>query len=202
MQAFEVMDGNQSTGAFYNWARWFYPLVEPFLVRTRRKLVAAVNEQAPGSLLEIGVGRGTHLADYQTKQVTGVDVSPGMVRMALRQASFIGGEMDMKVMDGEALQFGDATFDRVVMAYVLSVTAHPERMLAEAWRVLRPGGFAYIVNHETSASPHGVVSRVRQWLRLRSKFRLSDIAGWPATSVVRRESLLPGGWFTLVVLQK
>lgn len=194
------MSRNQNTGKFYNWARWLYPLVEPFLGRTRQRLLAAINEQSPGKLLEIGVGTGSHLDGYRASHVTGVDVSTGMVQMASQHARTIGGEV--KVMDGEALEFGDATFDRVVMAYVLSVTARPEKMLAEAWRVLRPGGFAYIVNHETSASPHGVVSTVRQWLRLRSKFRLSDIAGWPATSVVRRESLLPGGWFTLVVLQK
>ncbi|QIF03259.1 class I SAM-dependent methyltransferase [Roseimicrobium sp. ORNL1] len=196
------MIGNQNIGKFYNWTRWLYPLVEPFLGRTRKRLLAAVNEQSPGKVLEIGVGRGSHLGGYRASHVTGVDVSSGMVQMASQQARSVGSDMEMRVMDGEALEFGDATFDRVVMAYVLSVTAHPERMLAEAWRVLRPGGFAYIVNHETSAFPHGLVSRVRQWLRLRSKFRLSDIPGWPFASVVRRESLLPGGWFTLVVLQK
>jgi ubiquinone/menaquinone biosynthesis C-methylase UbiE len=123
-----------------------------------------------------------------------------MVDMASSKGREIG--VEVKVMDGEALEFGDAAFDQVVMAYVLSVTAHPERMLAEAWRVLKPGGFAFIVNHETSASPHGLVPLVRRWLRLRSQFRLADIPGWPASSVIHRESCLPGGWFTFVILQK
>lgn len=194
------MGRNQSTGAFYNWARWLYPLVEPFLSSTRHRLVAAVNEQSPGGLLEIGVGTGSHLRGYRASKVTGVDVSLGMVHMAQEYSRAIDGEV--KVMDGEALEFDDGAFDRVVMAYVLSVTAHPERMLAEAWRVLKPGGFAFILNHETSASPHSLVSRVRRWLRLRAQFRLTDIPGWPASSVIHRESCLPGGWFTFVILQK
>lgn len=194
------MERNQSTAAFYDWARWLYPLVEPFLSSTRRRLVTAVNESTPGKLLEIGVGTATHLTDYRAAQVTGVDVSPGMVQMAQEQSKSIDG--DVKVMDGEALEFGDSSFDQVVMAYVLSVTAHPERMLAEAWRVLKPGGVAFILNHETSASPHGLVSRVRRWLRLRAQFRLADIPGWPASSVVHQESCLPGGWFTFVILRK
>jgi phosphatidylethanolamine/phosphatidyl-N-methylethanolamine N-methyltransferase len=194
------MGRNQSTAAFYNWARWLYPLVEPFLSSARRKLVAAVNERTPGKLLEIGVGTGMHLIDYRAAQVTGVDVSPGMVHMAVRQTCTACAEI--RVMDGESLEFGDGAFDRVVMAYVLSVTAHPERMLAEAWRVLKPGGFAFILNHETSASPHGLVSRVRKWLRLRAQFRLTDIPGWPVSSVIHRESCLPGGWFTFVILKK
>lgn len=194
------MDRNQRTGAFYNWARRLYPFVEPFLSSTRNRLVASVNEQAPGELLEIGVGTGSHLRDYRASHVTGVDVSPGMVRMAQEYSRSIDSEV--KVMDGESLEFADEAFDRVVMAYVLSVTAHPERMLAEAWRVLKPGGFAFILNHETSVSPHGLVSRVRRWLHLRAQFRLADIPGWPASSVVHRESCLPGGWFTFVILQK
>jgi phosphatidylethanolamine/phosphatidyl-N-methylethanolamine N-methyltransferase len=194
------MGRNQSTAAFYNWARWLYPLVEPFLSSARRKLVAAVNERTPGKLLEIGVGTGMHLIDYRAAQVTGVDVSPGMVHMAVRQTRSACAEI--RVMDGECLDFGDGSYDRVVMAYVLSVTAHPERMLAEAWRVLKPGGFAFILNHETSASPHGLVSRVRKWLRLRAQFRLTDIPGWPVSSVIHRESCLPGGWFTFVILKK
>ncbi|MEZ0277147.1 MAG: class I SAM-dependent methyltransferase, partial [Roseimicrobium sp.] len=120
--------------------------------------------------------------------------------MASRHAREIGAEV--KVMDGEALEFADAVFDRVVMAFVLSVTAYPERMLAEAWRVLRPGGLAFILNHETRPSLPSLVLRMRSWLRLRSRFNLADIPGWPEASVIRREACLPGGWFTFVVLKK
>ena len=194
------MNPNSSTGAFYNWARWLYPVVEPFLSRARGRLIAAVNEYPSGELLEIGVGTGSHLSVYRASHVTGVDVSPGMVDMASRHAREIGAEV--KVMDGEALEFADAVFDRVVMAFVLSVTAYPERMLAEAWRVLRPGGLAFILNHETRLQPHGLVLRMRSWLRLRSRFNLADIPGWPESSVIRRAACPPGGWFTFVILQK
>lgn len=194
------MNPNSSTGAFYNWARWFYPVVEPFLSRARSRLTAAVNEHPSGELLEIGVGTGSHLGVYRASYVTGVDISPGMVGMASRQASRTGAEV--VAMDGEALDFSDAAFDRVVMAFVLSVTAHPERMLAEAWRVLRPGGFVFILNHETRPGLPNLVLGMRSWLRLRSRFNLADIPGWPESSVIRREACGPAGWFTFVILQK
>jgi phosphatidylethanolamine/phosphatidyl-N-methylethanolamine N-methyltransferase len=196
------MNSNLSTGAFYNWARWLYPVVEPFLSSARGRLIAAVNECPPGELLEIGVGTGSHLGRYRASHVTGVDVSPGMVGMASRHARKIGPEVKVMAMDGEALEFADATFDRVVMAFVLSVTAQPERMLAEAWRVLRPGGLVFILNHETRPGLPSLVLRMRSWLRLRSRFNLVDIPGWPESSVIRRDACGPVGWFTFVVLKK
>ena len=193
-------DPNQRIARFYNWSRHLYPLVEPFLRSAKRKLIAAVNEHSPGTLLDIGVGKGTHLSDYRAHHVTGVDVSPGMIGMATPHAQSIGATL--KVMDGETLEFADASFNRVVMAFVLSVTAHPDQMLAEAWRVLQPGGLMFVLNHETASNPPALVSLTRRLLHLRSRFMLAEIPGWPESAVVRREACAPGGWFTLVILQK
>src|SRR5688572_12353971 len=99
---------NQRTARFYDWARCAYPLVEPFLLKARRRLVDAVNEHPPGELLDVGVGNGTHLGDYRARRVTGIDVSPGMIRAAASNAR--SAEVELKVMDGERLEFPDDVF--------------------------------------------------------------------------------------------
>jgi ubiquinone/menaquinone biosynthesis C-methylase UbiE len=47
---------------------------------------------------------------------------------------------DLSVLDGEHLPFADNTFDMVYVHGVLQYAANPAQMLAEAKRVLRPGG--------------------------------------------------------------
>jgi SAM-dependent methyltransferase len=64
----------------------------------------------------------------------GVDPSPYFVQRARRRAP----ALRFDVADGRALPFGDATFDGVVFATALCHI--PQRALAEAYRVLRPGG--------------------------------------------------------------
>ena len=48
-------------------------------------------------------------------------------------------------MDGEALEFDDASFDFCYCHTVLQFTPEPARMVAEIHRVLRPGGQAIIM---------------------------------------------------------
>jgi len=50
-------------------------------------------------------------------------------------------------MDAEAMAFPDASFDKVVGMYVVSVVARPARLLEELHRVCRPDGEIFIVNH-------------------------------------------------------
>ena len=50
-------------------------------------------------------------------------------------------------MDAGALEFPDAQFDVALAPYVMSVVPHPERVLSETWRVVRPGGQMIVMNH-------------------------------------------------------
>jgi phosphatidylethanolamine/phosphatidyl-N-methylethanolamine N-methyltransferase len=50
-------------------------------------------------------------------------------------------------MDAEQMTFPDASFDKVVAMYVVSVVARPARLLEELHRVCRPRGEIFIVNH-------------------------------------------------------
>jgi SAM-dependent methyltransferase len=95
-------------------------------------------------LLEIGCGIGTDLARFARggAVVTGVDLSQTAIDLAAKNFAGHGLHGDLRVADGEALPFADASFDVVYGHGVLQYAVRPERIVAEARRVLAPGGQA------------------------------------------------------------
>lgn len=93
-------------------------------------------------LLEIGCGIGTDLARFARggAEVTGLDLSQTAIDLAGRNFAHLGLTGDLRVADGEHLPFPDASFDVVYGHGVLQYAAAPERIIAEAHRVLKPGG--------------------------------------------------------------
>jgi SAM-dependent methyltransferase len=101
-------------------------------------LLDAVNLALGQHLLDVACGPGYVAAEAIRRGalVTGVDFSAPMVALARRrhpQAEFREG-------DAQALPFPDASFDAVAMNFGLLHLDQPERALAEAARVLKPGG--------------------------------------------------------------
>ena len=93
-------------------------------------------------LLEVGCGIGTDLARFAAggAVVTGVDLSQTAIDLAMKNFAGLGLTGDLRVGDGEALPFPDASFDVVYGHGVLQYAARPERIIAELHRVLTPGG--------------------------------------------------------------
>lgn len=52
-------------------------------------------------------------------------------------------------MNGETLLFPHQTFDYVILSHVIAVVDNPEKLLEETYRVLKPGGKVFILNHFT-----------------------------------------------------
>jgi phosphatidylethanolamine/phosphatidyl-N-methylethanolamine N-methyltransferase len=134
-----------------------YRLYAPLYDRTfgavlgpgRHALTDAVCALRPSSILEVGVGTGLTLERYPAEaSVIGIDLSNEMLTLARERARRLTGRsIHLAAMNAESMDFPDGSFDCVVLPYVLSVTPHPERMVAEIRRVCRKGGTILILNH-------------------------------------------------------
>jgi len=100
---------------------------------------------APGlRLLDVACGPGYVAAAAARKGsvVTGVDFSSAMVAIA----HDANAGLDFREGDAENLDFPDSSFDAVVMNFGMLHLERPENAIAEAFRVLRPGGrYAFTV---------------------------------------------------------
>src|SRR5438132_4250890 len=113
-----------------------------------------VCERAQGQVLEVGIGTGLSLGHYRDgAHLTGLDATPEMLTVAGQRAVELGKEVDLRLGDAEALEFSDASFDTVVFTYSLCTIPDPQRSLAEAHRVLRPGGTLLLTEHVRSPNP-------------------------------------------------
>jgi ubiquinone/menaquinone biosynthesis C-methylase UbiE len=126
---------------------WMGPFDRVLLGDGRARLCA----RARGRTLEVAVGTGLNLPFYPPDvQLTSVDVSPAMLAIARERAQVLGRDADLRVGDAEALAFPDGSFDTVVFTLSLCTIPDERRALAEAHRVLRPGGQLLLLEHVRS----------------------------------------------------
>lgn len=145
------------------------------IMRQRKKIVP----RAEGRVLEIGIGGGLNLPFYdpaRVESVTGIDPSPELCAMAGRAPRPKGLDVSIREAAGESLPFDSHSFDTVLATYTLCSVAAVERVLAEARRVLKPGGVFLFCEH--GLSPDGDVARWQRridpvWKRIAGNCHLS-----------------------------
>jgi SAM-dependent methyltransferase len=117
----------------------FNPLVESVISTSRQARVAAIlrSHPEPGSVLDVGCGRGLMLADLARRgwRAVGVEMSDA----ASRHAREVLG-LDVRVGDLADCRFEAGAFDVVCFFHVLEHLRDPGEALAEARRVIKPGG--------------------------------------------------------------
>ena len=117
-------------------------------------LVALVPPRGVARLLDIGTGTGRvlELLAPQIGEGLGIDASPAMLALARARLARAGiAHCAVQRADMYRLPLPDAGFDLVVAQMVLHYAEAPDRVLAEAARVLAPGGRLVVVD----LGPHG-----------------------------------------------
>jgi ubiquinone/menaquinone biosynthesis C-methylase UbiE len=133
------------------WNRVRYTLLAPLYdtvagFRPQRRRSLELLDARPGERVLIdGCGTGADLAFLRADvQAVATDITPAMVERTRRRAEGLGRSVDARVMDAQALEFADASFDAVVLHLILAVVPDPVAAVREAARVLKPGGRAVV----------------------------------------------------------
>jgi SAM-dependent methyltransferase len=112
-------------------------LWQPVLHPKGRALLERLDLRAARTVLDLGTGTGTLLADIAelapSAAVVAIDRSEGMIRKAARPAL-------RSVMDAQIIALADGCIDAGVMAFVIFTVPDPPAAMAEVARVLKRGG--------------------------------------------------------------
>jgi malonyl-CoA O-methyltransferase len=145
--------------------------------RTRAMQVALEQVAEPTRVLEVGSGTGSGTAilhaRFPTAEITGVDLSPEMVRIATAKVEGVRFEP----ADASRLPFADDSFDMVVQNNVPVYFDEIARVLAPQGQVLITSTFGPATPYYT---PHKLLSR---------RFGKLGFSG------MRSEQAPPGDWF-------
>lgn len=168
---------------YSSWAP-FYDLIAHHTRAMRCRSLDLLHLQSGERVLIVGAGTGLDLdLIAHGPVVTATDLTPAMLERLRRRAARLGLAVDARVMDGQALEFADESFDAVMLHFIVAVIPDPVRCMREAVRVLRPGGRVVIL--DKFAPDDGPLPL---WLRL-----LNPLASVLATHVNRRLGPLLAG---------
>jgi len=184
-----------------------YDLVVSRVMRAARgRSLRALPQDAPGRVLLSGAGTGLDLPLLlPLHRYTALDFSAGMLRRAVPRGA--GLEVDFVLGDSMELPFADASFDHVVLHLIVAVVPQPGLSLAEAARVLKPGGTIILFDKFLHPHQHAWLRRALTPLTRRFATRMDVVfeellREAPELRVVGDEPALAGGWFRRIVLRK
>ena len=195
------------------WNRLRYTLIAPVydaVVRmgAHRRRAATLLHPRPGErVLVDGCGTGADLAYLPAGvHVAATDLTPAMVERTRRRAARLGRPVDARVMDAQALDFPDASFDAVLLHLILAVVPDPDAALREAERVLRPGGRATVLDKwvpegREASLARRAANRVARVVATDITRKLEPLVARTSLRVEHRETL-GLGFFSLAVLRK
>ncbi|PZQ22002.1 MAG: ArsR family transcriptional regulator [Sphingopyxis macrogoltabida] len=156
-------------------------------------MLAMMHNRKLGHLLDIGTGTGRMAEIFAptARRITALDRSPEMLRIARAKLAEQGVPIDLVQGDFLHLPIGDACIDSVVIHQALHFAQEPDRVIAEAGRVLRGGGHLLIVDF----APHEDEDLRTVAAHARLGFSDAQIRGWFASAGLLLETAqtLEGG---------
>lgn len=141
---------------------WYTTPMGSLVDRLEKEAVLGFLKPRPGlSVLDVGCGTGTYALELAAAglKVSGVDISPAMLDLAREKAGASDLGISFHLADACNLPFEENTFDAVVSVTALEFIPEPGAALAEAYRVLKPGGTLVV----------GVIEKNSAWGRYYSE---------------------------------
>lgn len=181
------------TDSFFLNKQWFFDRWAPFydfLLTTvfyqavHKRLLEFVELPNSANILDIGCGTGRLLQrlakQFPDLEGTGLDLSPQMIKEA-KNKNIYGDRLQFLQGNVEALPFPESSFDAVFCTISFLHYPHPELVLAEIKRVLRPGGVFYLadytVNDWTEYREVAVSPGKLRWYSRKKREQLANTAG-------------------------
>ncbi len=189
------------------WAPFYDALAVPLYRRGRRQALAKLELQAGENVLLVGVGTGADLPDIPAGvQVTGVDLSPDMLRKAEAKRPLSPAEITLIQADAMDMPLEDNMFGTAVLNLILAVVPDPVACWQETLRVVKPGG--RIVIFDKFVPETGKSSPFRRLLNQGAMLigtditrKLSDIVDETETTIISDEKSMFGGQYRVIVVQ-
>jgi len=118
----------------------------------RKSLLSKIKEE---EILEIGFGTGINIKYYpnNVKKIIGLDINKGMLKQFNKKKQNNELEIQSLHQDGETLPFPDNSFNAVTSTYTLCSIENVTSSLKEIYRVLKPGGKYYFLEHGLADNP-------------------------------------------------
>jgi demethylmenaquinone methyltransferase/2-methoxy-6-polyprenyl-1,4-benzoquinol methylase len=126
--------------------------------RWRQAMVDAVIPARPRRILDVATGPAgvaLQLAQRTTATVTGIDLTPEMLREAARNIAqrHRAERVQLVAGRGEELPFPDDSFDALTFTYLLRYVRDPAATIRELVRVVKPGGIIANLEFHVPAGP-------------------------------------------------
>jgi SAM-dependent methyltransferase len=140
------------------WALGNYPEVAKRFMPAAEALVAACDIGVGDRVLDVAAGDGNvAVAAARTgARVTATDFAPTLLAAGTARTEAQGLDVRWEEADAEALPYPDGAFDAVTSAFGLMFAPRPDVAIAEAFRVVAPGGVVGL----TAWTPDGFTGQI------------------------------------------
>jgi len=189
-----MVEGIEGLAArFYAWVSGRSPLMKDLYVQVAKHISERVRS---GSILDVGTGPGrlpVEIAKLAPDTcILGVDISEDMVKIARRNAesACLSGRVRFEVGDVANLPLESDSYDFVVSTVSMHHWRDPVRGLNEVFRVLKPGGEAWIYDIRTDSPPDAEGELRRRYGRFVSFILINAVRPHSSISLKRVKDML------------
>ena len=174
-----------------------------FLQKGKKQLFNKLSLINKSIVLDTGTGTGSHLELLHAHKVYGIDVAHKMLKKSQVRSLE---NVFLSNQNAENTNFKNDFFDVVIISHVLSVTENPEELLKESYRVLKPNGKLFILNHNTTKGLSRFIDRIFNSISFAfnysSYFCIDDLETLQLFKKVNEESVFMNNYITIQQYRK